>query len=318
VSGDGPTRAPVLSLTALLGGAGIAAAGAAVGTAIGSVHHVTVGAGRLALAGLAFSYPTLNPAAALILALAAAGALTIAVALRAGWRQRRAHRRFLAQVEDVGRLDGHPGVTVIAGARPEAFCAGFLRPAIYVSRGAVDALTASQLEAVLAHEHHHRRVRDPLRFACARILAQAVFFVPALRPLRDRYADLAELRADRAAVCAGAGRPSALASALLVFDAAAPPGRSGVSAARVDWLLGEPDRWRVAWGPMIGSLAVLAAVSIMIWRTSAAASAQATFNAPLLSSTPCLSLLLMVVPLLWVAVVRLRPRARLRLRAVRE
>ena len=182
MSADGPTRAPVLSLTALLGGAGIAAAGAAVGTAIGSVHHVTVGAGRLAVAGLAFSYPTLNPAAALILALAAAGALTIAVALRAGWRQRRAHRRFLARVEVIGRLDGHPGVTVIAGARPEAFCAGFLRPAIYVSRGAVDALTASQLEAVLAHEHHHRRVRDPLRFACARVLAQAVFFVPVLRP----------------------------------------------------------------------------------------------------------------------------------------
>ena len=278
---------------------------------------MTVGAGRLAVAGLAFSYPRLNPAAALILALAAGGALTIAVALRAGWRQRRAHRLFLAQVEVVGGLDGQPGVTVIAGARPEAFCAGFLRPAIYVSRGAVDALTASQLQVVLAHEHHHRRVRDPLRCACARVLAQAVFFVPVLRPLRDRYADLAELRADRAAVCAGAGRPGVLASALLVFDAAAPPGRSGVSAARVDWLLGEPDRWRVAWRPLIGSLAVLAAVSIMIWRTSAAASAQATFNAPLLSSAPCLSLLLMVVPLLWVAVVRLRPRARLPFQAVR-
>jgi Zn-dependent protease with chaperone function len=317
VSADVPARAPVLSLTALLGGAGIAAAGAAVGTAIGSVHHVAVGAGRLAVAGLAFSYPTLNAAAALILALAAAGALTIAAALRAGWRQRRAHRRFLAQVEVLGKLHGHPAVTVIAGARPEAFCAGFLRPAIYVSRGAVNALTAPQLEAVLAHEHHHRRVRDPLRFACARVLAQAVFFIPVLRPLRDRYAELAELRADRAAVCANAGRPSTLASALLAFDAGSPSGRSGVSAARVDSLLGEPDRWRVARGPLIGSLAVLAVVSIMIWRSSAAASAQATFNAPLFSSAPCLSLLLIVPPLLWVVVTRLRPRARLRLRAAR-
>lgn len=300
---QGPAR--VLGLTALLGGAGMATAGAAVGTAIGSVHHVTVGAGQLTVAGLAFSYPTLNPAAGLVLALAALGATTIVGALRAGWRQCRAHRRFLARVTVLGPLEGHPGVSVIAGARPEAFCAGFVRPAIYISRGAVDALTASELAAVLAHEHYHRRVRDPLRFACGRVLAHAVFFMPVLRPLRDRYADLAELRADHAAVRASAGRPSPLASALLVFDAA---GVSGVSAARVDSLLGQPDRWRVSRRLLLGSLALLAVVSLLIWRTSAGASADATFNAPLVSSTPCLSLLLIVPLLVGIAVTRLRPR----------
>jgi hypothetical protein len=283
-----------------------------VATAVASVHHVTAGGGRLAVAGWSFSYPTLNGAAALILALAAAGAGTIAAALHAGWRQRRAHRRLLAQMEVVGCLDAHPGVTVIAGARPEAFCAGFLRPAIYVSRGAVEALTPVELEAVLAHEHHHRRVRDPLRFACARVLAHALFFLPVLGPLRDRDADLAELRADRAAVAVGAGRRGALASALLVFDAGAPSGRSGVSAARVDSLLGEPGRCRVAWGPLVTSLTVLAAVGIVIWRTGGAASAQATFNAPLFSSAPCLSVLAIVVALIGVTVAGVRPRAHIR------
>jgi Zn-dependent protease with chaperone function len=299
---DRSGRAPVLGLTALLGSAGMAAAGAAVGTAIGSVHHVTVGAGRLSVGGLAFSYPTLNLAAGLTLALAAAGAATIAAVARAGWRQWRAHRRFLAQVEVVGRLQGHPGVRVIAGAWPDAFCAGFLRPAVYISRGAVEALTSAQLAAVIAHEHHHRRVRDPLRFACARVLAQALFFVPVLRALRDRYADIAELRADRAAVRAAAGSRGALAAALLVFDSCA----GGVSPARVDSLLGEPDAWRVSWWLMIGSVAMLAAVSVVIWRTSAAASASATFNAPLFTTAPCLSFVALALPLVWVLAARVR------------
>jgi len=306
-TGQGPAR--ILGLTALLGGAGIAAAGAAVGAAIGSVHHVTVAAGQLTVAGLAFSYPTLNVAAALILSLAAAGAATLALVLRAAWRQRLAHRRFLARVEVLGPLAGHPGVTVIAGARPEAFCAGFARPMIYVSRGAVDALTRVELAAVLAHEHQHRRMRDPLRLACGRALAHAVFFVPVLRPLCARYADLAELRADRAAVRASAGRPSPLASALLVFDAAAPAGLSGVSAGRVDSLLGQPDRWTVSRPLLLGSLAVLGAASLLIWRMSAGASADATFNAPLFSTAPCLSLLLLLVLVAGVAVARLRPRS---------
>jgi hypothetical protein len=99
-----------------------------------------------------------------------------------------------------------------------------------------------------------------------------------------------------------------LASALLVFDASAPPGVSGVSAARVDSLLGEPDRWRVSWRLLLGSLAGLAAVSVVIWRSSGGASADATFNAPLFSSAPCLSFLLLLALLFGVGVARLRPR----------
>ena len=107
---------------------------------------------------------------------------------------------------------------------------------------------------------------------------------------------------------ASAGRPSPLASALLVFDAAAPAGLSGVSAARVDALVGQPDRWRVPRPPLLGSLAVLAAVSVVIWRTSAGASADATLNAPLFSTAPCLSLLLLMAVTAGAGLARLRPR----------
>ena len=63
--------------------------------------------------------------------------------------------------------------------------------AVYVSQRTVELLTEAELEAVLAHEHHHRRVRDPLRVAGGRILSEALFFVPVLRKLCERYAELA-------------------------------------------------------------------------------------------------------------------------------
>src|SRR5689334_12331301 len=207
------------------------AAAAAVGAVIGSVHHASMGVGRFEVIGLILSYPKLNGAEWLLIGLAAVGATAITVAGRAAWRQRSAYRGFLDRLEVLGRLDSHPTVKVIAGKRPEAFCAGYLRPSIYISQGALELLSPPELDAVLAHENHHRLVRDPLRLAFGGILSQALFFVPVLRLLRDRYTDLAEVNADRAAVRASAGRQAPLASALLVFDASAPPGASGISPA---------------------------------------------------------------------------------------
>ena len=276
----------------MFGMAGMAAAAVAVGTAIGSVHRASMGVGHLNLAGLALSYPELNGAEWLLIGLAAVGATAITVACRTSWRQRRVYRRFLERLEVIGRLDGHPTVEVIAGSRPEAFCAGYMTPTVYISRGALESLTIAELEAVLAHEHHHGLVRDPLRFAVGRILTRALFFVPALRPLFDRDADLAELNADGAAVQASEGRQGPLASALLVFDASAPPGVSGISSARVDSLLGEPVRWRSPVWLMAASLASLSALSVLVWQVSALASVRATFNLPFLSSQPCVVMML--------------------------
>ena len=301
-------------LAVVFGTAGMGAAAVAVAVAIGSVHRASMGAGHLDVAGLVLSYPKLNGPEWLLIGLAAVGATAITAACRATWRQRSTYRSFLEQLEVTGRLDGHPNVHVIAGSRPEAFCAGYLRPRVYISKGALESLTIAQLEAVLAHEHHHQRLRDPLRFAVGRILTRALFFVPVLRPLLDRDADLAEVNADGAAVQASAGRQGPLASALLVFDASAPPGVSGISSARVDSLLGEPVRWRLPLWSTAASLAALFALSALIWQVSGIASVWATFNLPILSSRPCLALML-ALPLLGCVVAFRRRTARIAARS---
>ena len=305
-----PAHGRVFWPAVMFGAAGMLAGGVAVGTAIGSVHRAAMGTGHLVVAGLALSYPELNGAEWLLIGLALVGATAITVACRATWRQRSTYRNFLDRLEVVGRLDGHPTVEVIAGSRPEAFCAGYLRPTVYISKGALESLTVAELEAVLAHEHHHTRARDPLRFAVGRILTQALFFVPVLRPLFGRDADLAELNADGAAVRASAGRQGPLASALLVFDASAPPGVSGISSARVDSLLGEPVPWRLPVRLMAASLTSLSALSVLIWQVSALASVRATFNLPFLSSQPCVAMMLALPLLGCVAACRRRTRAR--------
>jgi Zn-dependent protease with chaperone function len=306
-----PRHGRLFWLAAMFGTVGMLAAAAAVGTAIGSVHRASMGAGHLDVVGVVLSYPEVNGAEWLLIGLAAVGATAITVACWACWRQRAVYQSFLEKIDIIGRLRGHATVKVIAGSRPEAFCAGYLKPRVYISRGALESLTIPELEAVLAHEHHHKLVRDPLRFAFGRILSRSLFFMPVLRPLFDRYADLAELNADGAAVLASAGRQGPLASALLMFDASAPPGVSGISSARVDSLLGEPVRWQPPLWLMAASVAALSALSVLIWQTSAVASVRATFNVPFLSSQPCVAMML-VLPLLGCVVAAVRRRTRSR------
>jgi len=305
VRGDRAHGCLLVRVAALLGACGMVAAAASMGVAIGSVRHVSVGAHQLDVLGVRLSYPVLNVAEWLVLGLAGLGASAGTLVVRACWRQHSAYKSFLADLQIVGRLAGHPTVKVIADPRPQAFCAGYLRPTVYVSQRAIELLTESELSAVLAHEHHHRKVRDPLRLACGRILGRALFFVPVLKPLWDRYAELAELSADRAAVLASAGDQRPLASALLMFDASTPSGAGGISSERVDSLLGVPRRWRPPWWLTVASLGSLASLDLLIWRTSQVASVHATFNLPLLSSRPC-AVMSILLPLLGCATIARR------------
>jgi Zn-dependent protease with chaperone function len=304
VRSDRPDGRILVRLATLLGACGVVAAASALGAAIGSVHHISMAVRHLDVFGVRFSYPASNGAEWLLLGLAGLSAAAVTLAMRAFWRQRAAYRDFLDQLEIVGALEGHPTVKVIADPRPQAFCAGYLQPTVYVSQRALDLLSEPELRAVLAHEHHHRRVRDPLRLAYGRIAARALFFVPVLKSLWERYADLAELNADRAAVRASAGREAALASALLLFDASAPPGVSGISPERVDSLLGLPIRWRPRWWLTAASVGSLSSLGLLIWRTSQVASVHATFNPPFLSSTPCVVMSLLLALLGCAAVIR--------------
>jgi Zn-dependent protease with chaperone function len=123
---------------------------------------------------------------------------------------------------------------------PAAFCAGTVRPAVYVTNGLVSRLAPEELDAVLLHEAEHARSREPLRRLAARALAEALFFIPILAEWASQRQAQAELRADRAAVSATS--PSALAGAMVRLGS--PPtleetAFGGATEIRVAQLLGD-------------------------------------------------------------------------------
>ena len=262
------------------------------------MHVHPAAAHRLDVAGAHLTYPAVNAAAVVLMVLALLGAAVLAVAIHAAVRQYRGHRRLLATLPVAGSLPGHPTVLVIDVAAPVAFCAGWLRPRVYVSTAVLDRLSSAELRAVLAHEQHHGALRDPLRLAVSRVLCQALFFLPVLRPLHDRYADVAEISADAAALEASGGAPGPLASAMLAVGATPAGGVVGISPERVDVLLGEARRaWRLPRLLLVAALLTLVVLVALAWRASHSASVQATLNLPIASSQPCV-LVLALVPVL--------------------
>ncbi|MGH2945807.1 MAG: M56 family metallopeptidase [Solirubrobacteraceae bacterium] len=181
---------------------------------------------------------------------AAIGGLSLVVfgrATRSLARHMHARVRLMRGLRHIDELT-IDGVTVrlLEHSRPQAFCAGFLRPRVYLSTGVLEQLDEGELRAVVAHERHHQARRDPLRILAAEVLADALFFAPMLRRLRERYGALAELAADEAAVRRSGGDAAPLASALLSFGTTEDPSVVvGIAPERVDHLLGRPPRWEL-------------------------------------------------------------------------
>lgn len=203
-----------------------------------------------------------------LLVLAALSALVASRAARSAVRQLVATRRFMTTLQVVGSVADAPGALLIDDRRPLAFCAGYLRPRIYVSSGTTVLLSEAQLDAVLAHEAHHAQRRDPLRMLVARTLAESAFFLPVLHRSRERYAALADLAADDAAVRAS-GRPGPLAAALLAFDANGGPA-VGVAPERVDHLAGQLSSWQVPMRDVASGIATIGVLGLVIAATALA------------------------------------------------
>jgi Zn-dependent protease with chaperone function len=85
-------------------------------------------------------------------------------------------------------------------AVPHAFCLGVWRPRVWLTAGLVDLLTDTELAAVLAHETHHCRRRDPLRLLIGRTLKSGFFFLPVVGNLADAEELQQELAADQSAI----------------------------------------------------------------------------------------------------------------------
>lgn len=252
-------------------------------------------AGRITILHQRLTYPLMNLAGAVELLLAAAGLLAVLLTLRAAIREMIASRRVVADLD--ARRAGlcADGVRVFVDERRHAFCAGLLRPKVYLSTGARDALEPVQLAAVLAHEQRHRERYDPLRNAAGRALGHGLFFLPALPRLAARYEALAELEADAAAVEASGGDRAPLASAMLAFTAGeAPASTVGIAPERVDHLMGRPVNWNVPVIAVAVSVATLVLIAATAWLLGRLATAHATLALPFISAQPCVIVLAMM------------------------
>jgi Zn-dependent protease with chaperone function len=311
------TRVSVASL--LLGALGLASAIFVIERLLESWQVTTRGAShQISIFGQKLSYPTANFDAIVILVLAVLGSAVTVLAVGGAVRELTASRRFLRKLAGQNPQPLHEAL-VITDPEPRAFCAGLLRPRVYLSTGALSALDDAGLAAVLAHERHHARCRDPLRLAVGRVLARSLFFLPRLGDLLDQQAALAELSADESAVNAAPANRSGLASAMLSFsDAPSSVGSKGIDPARVDFLLGEPTSWRfpallcLAAGSV---LALLIAVSVLAGHL---ASGSATLAPPFLSHQPCVVVLATIPAVLGVLTAAYRRRVRTRTAAAAQ
>ncbi|HET7046827.1 MAG TPA: M56 family metallopeptidase [Solirubrobacteraceae bacterium] len=263
---------------------------------------------QVAILGQTLSYPAANMAAVIVLVLAVLGAVVTARAVQGVAREVTGARRFHRRLAPATRRD-LGGALVIDDDRPHAFCAGLLWPRVYVTSGALAILDESALKAVLAHERHHARRRDPLRLATSRVLARAMFFLPALRELGRGQQTLAEMSADESAIDAEPGNRAALARAMLSFsDASDADDSVGIDPARVDYLLGEPPRWRfpaMLCLAAIGLLALIVTTAVLVGREAAGT---ATLAPPFLSAQPCVVVLASIPAAFGLVAVRLLRR----------
>ena len=302
----------VFWLYALLGLLGASVTGLALFAATANIRWDTHSVAALVAACRSFALPDVTATSVLGLVLGSGAFAVLTLAARSAVRQLVASRRHLRELDAVeGAAFGTPRTFIYRDAAPQAFCAGLLRPRIFVSTATLDALTDDELEAVLAHESHHARCRDPLRLFLARTVSDALFFLPGMRETASRYAALAEVAADGAAVRANGGSRQSLAAALLAFESTASPAVVGIAPERVDHLFGEQPPWQLPLALIATALVILTAVGVVAVRV-AEASAHSALDLPLFLANACM-LAMAVVPLVVGATLLLRSGRLLRL-----
>lgn len=85
-------------------------------------------------------------------------------------------------------------------APAHAFSLGMWRPRLWLTAGLVNLLDDEELAAVLAHEAHHCRQRDPLRLLIIRTLKSALFCLPLVGHLAETAELQQEIAADQSAI----------------------------------------------------------------------------------------------------------------------
>jgi Zn-dependent protease with chaperone function len=245
-------RAPLLAIvTYLAAGWSVVAALGLAGLTL-AVHATALGGGLSHLIGacvlrLRATYATPGGAMVAGVGLTLAGAVVARTALTAVTHLRAAGRQALQHAQ-TARLVGRPepalGATLVDHPQPAAYCVAGRHPTVVLTTGAVQALDADQLAAVLAHERAHLNGRHHRLIAMARIGRQVLPFVPLMRDADAQVARLAEMHADDAATrtC----EPAPLATALVILAAGASPAPALAAAAtdavqRIQRMLGPAE-----------------------------------------------------------------------------
>ena len=246
-------RAPMLGIvTYLAAGWSVLAALGLAGLTL-AVHATALGGGLSHLIGacvlrLRAMYATPGGAAIAGLGLILAGAVAARTAVTAASHLRATGRQALRHAQTAG-LVGHPepalGAVLVEHPEPAAYCVSGRHPMVIVTTGALRALDAGQLDAVLAHERAHLAGRHHRLLAMARIAGQVLPFLPLMRDADTQVARLVELHADDAAT--RASDPRSLATALVVLATGASPEPALAAAAtdavqRIHRLLGPAEQ----------------------------------------------------------------------------
>jgi hypothetical protein len=141
------------------------------------------------------------------------------------------------------RRTGVQNVRCLPDPSRVAFCAGALRPRLFIGSAMAVSLCPDALDAILVHEAEHARRRDPLRRAAARAAANLFFFAPVVDCVSECQLEGAELAADRAAIARlGPGPVARALSATSAHTQSPVPGTvpfDGAVAARIAQLAGE-------------------------------------------------------------------------------
>ncbi len=232
---------------------GVAAVALALGVALTRVNFRLPSLAAIGEACRGMGITDVSSRSLAVLGLSSLALAAIALALRSIYEQLRSQRRFRATLGELDAAEvAGSKIMVTASPRPQAFCAGLLRPCMYVSRGAIDLLDAEEL----------------------------------LRRLTNRYAVLAELAADEAAVRQSGDR-RALAAALLAFEEAPSAAVVGIAPERLDHLLGTRPRWELPLALMLGTAVTLAGLLAFVTRT-AEVTGRASVDMPQLLAQACM------------------------------
>ena len=149
-------------------------------------------------------------------AMSVVAALGAALVARGGWRAVRAVSEDL-QLTSLARASAtllDAGAYEVRGLHGVSL-AGVLRPRIMVGSAAVEALTAAELDAAIAHEIAHQGSRDNLKRFLMHCAPDFFGWSAAARRLEELWHAESERQADACAVRGDARRAVVLASALV-------------------------------------------------------------------------------------------------------